>query len=121
MKKFFIKKTGEEVALGDYVNLNFEDDSAFGESKINWQCKLTPDVVEILKAYDIIEEREIDVMKPSLPVEDLKNSDIINAIMLSNEKMDKRLDSIQKDLKFLMSILKVRRSNGKKNSECNSD
>lgn len=108
MTKYFIIGTDKEIHFGDYITVD-ED------AVMKIECKFTPDSVDTLLDYGIIEAKDDEVKERTIKLEDndindLKNSDVISAMLLSNEKLEKRLDSIQKDIKFLTAMLKVKKN-----------
>lgn len=96
MKKYFIKGSDEPLEWGDVLNLTVVTHKNGRAVQKDFECKLTPDLIPMLLAEEIIEEKEVKEKKQKTePKEDL--------LEFSFEKDDK--SSTESDLDEIIETI----------------
>lgn len=121
MKKYFLKKTGEELKFGEALNLELtKRNEGKGVKYCYLNCDFTPDLVSLLLEFDIIEEREV-TEKPTIDFEveekntckgcnDLHNF-IESSISITSEltdrvlSLEKQVSSLSKEVLALKKLM----------------
>lgn len=98
MKKYYFKESGEELKFGDYIELDLTKDTKDGHTRHHhFECKFLPEFVDFLLEEGVIEEEE-DTL-------DFLDKDFINGILEANEELEKRVDTLEGELKTIKLAL----------------
>lgn len=111
MKKYYMKETGNEVKLGDPIELDFvktEDGKVVDEAHISGI--LTPSLIPLLLKKGLMEEREIaDNKKPSTfqmmkKMYDITTQllDICKELNAQNAEQEKRITELEEEMSKLL-------------------
>lgn len=108
MKKYYMKETGNEVKLGDPIELDFmktEDGKVVDEAHISGI--LTPSLIPLLLKKGLMEEREIaDNKKPSTfqKMYDITTQllDICKELNAQNAEQERRITELEEEMSKLL-------------------
>lgn len=102
MKKYYFKESGEELEFGDYIKLDFTKDTEDGHTRYHHlECKFIPEVIDLLLEEGIIEESEEEEENTL----EFFDKDFINGILEANEELEKRVDTLEGELKTIKLAL----------------
>ena len=119
MKKFYLVGTEEEVEFGDVVIVPLVKELEDGRKIIKEkEFKLTEDTLQDAIDLGIIEESEEDELLDfsDMSVEEIisDHEQLIGHIVDNIEEIDEKVSKLESDIEVLKTLIKDKKSNGKK-------
>jgi len=103
MKKYYFKESGKELEFGDYIKLDLTKDTEDGHTRYHHiEGKFIPELVDVLLEEGVIEESEEEDEENTL---DFLDEDFINGILEANEELEKRVDTLEGEVKTIKLAL----------------
>ena len=106
MKKYFMQETAEELKFGDMIVLDLSRDMENGHTKhLHLECKFIPELVPILLEEGVIKEEEVKDEKPLDFQDDSTSDSVIEEIIKANEKLELKVDKMEREIFTLHQIV----------------
>lgn len=106
MKKFYVKKNGKEVFIGDRVKVTYNKETPLGKSKVSIDVEVDEDTLPILIKHGIIVEKKVEEEKKVERDIDFYAEKLAKKYNVSSEIANKVLTKvIEKDPVTVLSLL----------------
>lgn len=96
MRKFYFKKTGRELHLGDQIELEFTEEKDGKLTLHHFECKFIPELIDMLVEHDIIRvegEKEKGESKYPFPQTTGEKCDFLMEVC---QELEERISKLEK-------------------------